>query len=75
MREMSNNKQALIEFLTSQKMSGKYDSFVWDEALGVFVVACYNENFNFHFNKWNDSCGIVWTLQKLSGNRFVIYMA
>ena len=71
---MSKNNQALVEFLDAQKESGKYESFVWSESLGVFVVSCYHENFNFHFNKWNYSNGIVWTLQKLAGSRFIIFM-
>jgi hypothetical protein len=71
---MSKNNQALIEFLNEQKESDKYESFVWGETLGVFVVSAYHENFNFHFNKWNDTHGIVFKLQKLPGSRFMIYM-
>jgi len=71
---MSENNQALIDFLNEQKESGKYKSFVWAEALGVFVVSCYHENFSFHFNRWNESHGIVWNLQKLPGSRFIICM-
>ena len=71
---MSKNNQALIEFLDQQKESGKYESFIWGEVLGVFVVSCYHENFNFHFNKWNESHGIVWQILTLPGNRFAIHM-
>jgi len=71
---MSKNNQALIEFLNAQKESGKYESFVWAEALGVYVVSCYHEKFDFHFNRWNETHGIVWTIQHLPGSRFIIHM-
>jgi hypothetical protein len=71
---MSKNNQALIEFLNEQKESGKYDSFVWAEAFGVFVVSCYHEKFDYHFKGWNESHGIVWTLQKMVGSRYIIFM-
>jgi hypothetical protein len=74
MRQMSKNNESLIEFLNSQKESGKYESFVWAEALGVFVVSAYFEKFEFHFNKWNESHGVVWEFQKLPGSRFMIFM-
>ena len=71
---MSKNNQALIEFLDQQKESGKYESFVWAEALGVFVVSCYHENFNFHFNKLNESHANECQILTHHRNRFAIHM-
>lgn len=71
---MSENNVALIKFLNAQKESGKYESFVWAEALGVYVVSCYGETFAFHFSRWNGDHGIAFTLQVVSANRFIIFM-
>ena len=69
-----DNKKDLIAFLDQQKESNKYKSFVWAEALGVFVVSCYGDNFDFHFNRWNEDHGIAFTIQHVSGSRFIVYM-
>jgi hypothetical protein len=67
-------KNELKKFLDEQKESRKYSSFVWGEVLGVFVVVGYGENFNYHFNRWNESHGVCFTLNVISDSRFIIFM-